>query len=283
MKTRKNKRLVTECGEVKDLLAEHYHNVFQELVISTNLSNLHATLCNYQGFEYRVHGFPKLFKSSLVNEMVPLDKGPINVGLQEFTSICMEHCGESLRSCYKKLTIKQIISVVYQVLLSLAAAEATFEYEHRDLHLGNIMVRSTKNPTVHFVVASREYKVDTEGKRAFIIDNTFARMRIGSHHYYTNLTDRLATLARDAKNPNKVQSDQDKIYVGMYYSACGNWAKWMPRTNLEWMSFIIHRFLKNVQLNKDGDDRFAAELEALHHQIKSCKTLKSVLNSIDKK
>lgn len=75
-------RLVTECGEVKDLLAEHYHNVFQELVISTNLSNLHATLCNYQGFEYRVHGFPKLFKSSLVNEMVPLDKGPINVGLQ---------------------------------------------------------------------------------------------------------------------------------------------------------------------------------------------------------
>lgn len=195
----------------------------------------------------------------------------------------MEHCGESLRSCYKKLSIKQIISVVYQVLLSLAAAEATYEYEHRDLHLGNIMVRTTKNPTVHFVVASREYRVDTEGKRAFIIDNTFARMRIGTDFYYTNLTDRLATLARDSKNPTKVQTDQDKIYVGMYYSANGNWAKWMPRTNLEWMSFIVHRFLKYTQLSKDEDERFLAELKALHHQIKTCKTLKGVLCSIDKK
>lgn len=195
----------------------------------------------------------------------------------------MEHCGESLRSCYRKLSMKQIISVVYQILLSLAAAESTFEYEHRDLHLGNIMVRSTKSMSVHFVVASKEYRVDTEGKRAFIIDNTFARMRIGAYYYYTNLSDRLSALAKDATDPTKVQSEQDKIYVGMYHSANGNWAKWMAHTNLEWMSFIIHRLLKHVHLGSREDERFFAELQTLHQQIKTCKTLKSVLDSIDKK
>lgn len=194
----------------------------------------------------------------------------------------MEDCGQTLRSCYKSLSLKQIASVCYQVLLGLAAAEAVFEYEHRDLHLGNIMVRCTSRRSLDFVVASHKYRLDTEGKRAFIIDNTFARMRFGEEYYYTNLTDRLTTMAKDADDATKSQSDQDRVYVGMFHAAAGNWAKWMPRSNLHWMNFLMRRMLKVAKVDSDEDKHILAELNFVRRLVESSQELKDVISLLRK-
>ena len=60
------------------LQCEPYHGVFQEIVISNALSNLHSVICNSQMYEFRAHCFPKVFKTSLVCGNIPLS-GQTNI------------------------------------------------------------------------------------------------------------------------------------------------------------------------------------------------------------
>ena len=52
---------------------EKLYNVFQEIVIVKLLSNLHATQCNHQGFEFRAHCFPKVYQTCVVDGAIPLN------------------------------------------------------------------------------------------------------------------------------------------------------------------------------------------------------------------
>ena len=58
-------------SEDKEMLPEYYQNVFQEIIIAKSLSTIHSTICNAQGHEYRVHCFPKVYQTSLVNGKMP--------------------------------------------------------------------------------------------------------------------------------------------------------------------------------------------------------------------
>ena len=203
----------------------------------------------------------------------------------EYAILCMEHCGKSLRELSKNgtLTVNKVASIIFQVLLGLAAAEALYEYEHRDLHMGNIMVRNTQKRTLTFVVNSKQYHVDTDGIRAFIIDNTFARMRIGTVHFYTYLSDKLASLVSNDADPTKthLQSAQDKVYVVMAHLARDNWAQWIPRTNLIWMRFVLDKLLSHmVPPNDKVEEAIEWELMQLKHKLENLRDLQDVLRSI---
>lgn len=66
-----------------------------------------------------------------------------------------------------------------QAVLTLAVAEATIEFEHRDLHFGNILVRAVPETAaaVPFRLRGREVAVAAEGARVTLIDFTLSRMR----------------------------------------------------------------------------------------------------------
>lgn len=69
-------------------------------------------------------------------------------------------------------SIAQVRSILVQVLSAVALAEEELQFEHRDLHLGNILVRDTHRPDLRL----ENYRtVPTEGIVCSIIDCSLAR------------------------------------------------------------------------------------------------------------
>src|SRR5690606_6564302 len=85
----------------------------------------------------------------------------------------------------------QLLSVCFQVAFALAVSEVVYEFEHRDLHVCNILVKPTKKKHVLFKLRSVEYRVKSFGVKACIIDATFSRIAMNGKSYYTDLTSRL--------------------------------------------------------------------------------------------
>ena len=66
-----------------------------------------------------------------------------------------------------------------QVALSLAVAEAALEFEHRDLHWGNVLVKRTKETTLLYTLDGDDIEISTHGVRVAVIDFTLSRLRKG--------------------------------------------------------------------------------------------------------
>lgn len=58
----------------------------------------------------------------------------------------------------------------------LAVAESAFQFEHRDLHWGNVLLRPTKAPVASFCLAGIHIQVPTHGVEVVIIDFTASRL-----------------------------------------------------------------------------------------------------------
>ena len=67
-----------------------------------------------------------------------------------------------------------------QVVFALAVAEKELEFEHRDLHIGNVLVKSCQEEEeITFQVDGNILKFPTEGVVATIIDFTISRLKKG--------------------------------------------------------------------------------------------------------
>jgi serine/threonine-protein kinase haspin len=47
--------------------------------------------------------------------------------------------------------------------LALAVAEKAFEFEHRDLHWGNVLISRTKDKYVYYNLDGKEIKITSKG------------------------------------------------------------------------------------------------------------------------
>ena len=66
--------------------------------------------------------------------------------------------------------------MIEQIALSLAAAESALQFEHRDLHWLNVLVKPTKQTKLRYRVNGISYSVQTEGVQVCIIDFTVSRL-----------------------------------------------------------------------------------------------------------
>jgi len=88
--------------------------------------------------------------------------------------------------------IEKAQSIIYQVTLSLAIAEVALQFEHRDLHWGNVLIQKTSEPTLTYMLDGSPVSVDTHGVKVTIIDFTLSRLTKGMHStdsagYFSNL------------------------------------------------------------------------------------------------
>lgn len=62
---------------------------------------------------------------------------------------------------------------------ALAVAEEELEFEHRDLHVGNVLVHPTTMSTITITLNDVPFAVETHGVKATIIDFTLSRLSRG--------------------------------------------------------------------------------------------------------
>lgn len=255
------KKLYGVTFDGKELLSD----VFTEMMVSKSLSNFHVTTVDSRGEEFVSHSFPRIVGIRLVQGSVPnymllkqtndsmekLEKIQLNREMpgtpREFLILTMKYCGEPLWKAVnnKKLNANQILSICFQLTLALAVAELVYEFEHRDLHVGNILVKKTRKKSIRFVIKTQTIRVQSFGYKAYIIDTTFSRIRIGSKVFFTSLSNRL--------NPKILQKDpepQDIVYKRMAVEAKDNWERWRPETNLYWLKYLYSMMAKCLTVHQ---------------------------------
>lgn len=269
---------------------ESYSDVFQEIVISRALSNLHQTTCDASGYEYQTHCFPRIYRTAIVNGEIPNyfiihrydENEPIAKPVERFDDVLgvpkehlvmvMKYCGDSWWNLIhdrpktgrvqSELSSPKLLSVCYQVTLALAVAEGVYQFEHRDLHVSNVLIKPTKKEWVTFVVRSLNYRVKSFGVKACIIDTTFSRLLLGRSVYFTDLSNRLKTAAS-----NSSPDSQEVAYQQMYQLVKDQWQDWFPQTNINWLKYFYHEVLCSDSFARNCDAQSRQELVGLIDSI----------------
>ncbi|KAJ5272760.1 hypothetical protein N7478_007885 [Penicillium angulare] len=171
-------------------------------------------------------------------------------------------------------SIFQIYDIFWGVAMALARAEEYALFEHRDLHLGNVCIQSTRpdgttNPPTDMEIA-RQSSPSGFGLGALettIIDYSLSRadLRLGDLPDDPDGVIENASSDLDKKQIfDAVGEDEDEILLRNTYrymratlytgnpsdtekprNVQGIWAEYAPRTNLVWLLFILKNLMKN--------------------------------------
>lgn len=120
--------------------------------------------------------------------------------------------------------------------ISLAIAESKFEFEHRDLHWGNILIAKTTRKTMHFVLNGEIITIASHGVKATIIDYTLSRILYKNCCFYQDLS-------VDPEIFEAIGDYQYDIYRLMKSQTNNQWERFEPFTNLLWIHYVIHKIV----------------------------------------
>lgn len=126
-----------------------------------------------------------------------------------------------------------------QTALSLAVAETKFEFEHRDLHWGNILVTPTTEKFLTFAINGQSIKIPSHGVKATIIDYTLSRILYKDCCLYQDLS----------ADPELFEASGDyqyDIYRLMKSHTNGQWETFEPITNVLWLHYVIDKMIDGV-------------------------------------
>lgn len=162
----------------------------------------------------------------------------------EYVVTVMRHDGQPLwwMMTHKKLSPEQLSSVLVQIIIGLAIAENVYLYEHRDLHVSNILIKKTTSEFIPFIIDGQRYNIVSYGIKATIIDATFSRLTHNGKVYCRDLTSTLRAYA-SKRTPAKM-SLQNRSYRQMVRLTKNNWEEFTPKTNLIWLTYLCETLMK---------------------------------------
>ncbi|XP_077514345.1 uncharacterized protein LOC144125117 isoform X3 [Amblyomma americanum] len=127
-------------------------------------------------------------------------------------------------------------SIFLQVACALAVAETALEFEHRDLHWGNILVAPTKRPSIRCHLPQGDFEVDTGGVLVSLIDYTLSRLRKGGAIIFTDVSKDKALFSGSGDY-------QFDIYRHMKQHNQNDWKSFRPYTNVLWLHYLSRKLL----------------------------------------
>ncbi|GLH03848.1 Putative serine/threonine-protein kinase haspin homolog-like Protein [Gryllus bimaculatus] len=134
---------------------------------------------------------------------------------------------------------EQSWSAFMQVTYTLAVAEASLEFEHRDLHWGNILIKRTTDKTIRCKMYGEDHVVPAQGIQASVIDFTLSRITYDGCCIYNNL----------AEDPTLFEGEGDyqfDIYRMMRDKTENNWQVFQPYNNVLWLSYVLEKLVTEV-------------------------------------
>ncbi|XP_060079235.1 uncharacterized protein LOC132558655 [Ylistrum balloti] len=145
--------------------------------------------------------------------------------------------GRDLESCQFQ-NISEAKSALAQVAFSLAVAEETLEFEHRDLHWGNVLVKRTEAPEIHYRLMGKDYSIPSHRVETCLIDFTLSRLRKDGCVVYNDLS----TDETLFDGSGDLQFD---IYRQMKENNGNNWEPFHPRTNIMWLHYLADKLVRS--------------------------------------
>ncbi|KAI4457416.1 interleukin-1 receptor-associated kinase [Holotrichia oblita] len=173
---------------------------------------------------------------------------------------------------------QQAYALVTQIACALAVGESQLQFEHRDLHWGNILVSNTddNNNTTTFTLDGKEITLDTYGIQVAIIDFTLSRINLGGDCIYNNL-------ALDPDQFTATGDYQFELYRLMQQQNGNNWQHYEPYTNILWLNYIIDKAIKSVRYRNKTSKvhaKYIRHLKELKSEVLCYKSAKALV--IDK-
>ncbi|KAH7571259.1 hypothetical protein JRO89_XS04G0010400 [Xanthoceras sorbifolium] len=157
---------------------------------------------------------------------------------QCYVVFVLQHGGKDLES-FVLLNFDEARSLLVQVTAALAVAEAAYEFEHRDLHWGNILLTRNDSVTLHFILEGKHMSVRTFGLLISIIDFTLSRINTGEREDILFLD--LSSDPYLFKGPKG--DKQSETYRKMKEVTEDYWEGSFPRTNVLWLIYLVDTLL----------------------------------------
>ncbi|XP_065851970.1 serine/threonine-protein kinase haspin homolog [Euphorbia lathyris] len=171
---------------------------------------------------------------------------------QCYVVFVLQHGGKDLES-FVLMNFDEARSLLVQVTAALAVAEAAFEFEHRDLHWGNILLSRNESATVQFILEGKKYFITTHGLQISIIDFTLSRINTGEDILFLDLSSDpdLFTGPKGDK--------QSETYRKMKEVTEDSWEGSFPRTNVLWLIYLV-----DILLQKKSYERCVKNVRELN-------------------
>ncbi|XP_015372211.1 PREDICTED: uncharacterized protein LOC107167591 [Diuraphis noxia] len=260
--------------------------VYSEIVIATELNKL----WNKSNLNY-TSSFCKLKRVSCVQGKYPSilinywhqydkDKGSDNDNPnilpndQKFMILEMENGGTDVENFIFN-SADQSLFAFLQIVFGLAVAEEAYKFEHRDLHIGNILVKKCSNKKIAYELGGEHFNLPSRGIKITIIDYTLSRMTYNSNHIYNDL-------AKDTELFTSVGDYQFDIYRMMRKETNDQWELFKPATNIYWLHYVLDKMLTSVHYKKTNTilhNNGFSNLEQLKNVILSFDSAKSFAES----
>ncbi|KAL6146437.1 PREDICTED: serine/threonine-protein kinase haspin [Fragaria vesca subsp. vesca] len=184
---------------------------------------------------------------------------------QFYVIFVLEHGGQDLEN-FVLLNCDEARSLLVQVTTALAVAEAAYEFEHRDLHWGNILLSRSDSVTMQFTLDGRQMLIRTFGLAISIIDFTLSRINTGEAILFLDLSSDPALF-------NGQKGDiQAETYRKMKKVTQDQWKESFPRTNVLWLVYLVDILLLNKSFDRTSkDERDLRSLKKRLNQYQSAR------------
>ncbi|XP_047024912.1 uncharacterized protein LOC124633656 [Helicoverpa zea] len=166
---------------------------------------------------------------------------------QQFIVLELANAGQDLES-YQFNNAEQAYALFLQVAYGLAVAEEAFQFEHRDLHWGNVLIAPTEQKFATFVLRGRSHRVPRCGVSATIIDYSLSRVSLPlaggeSAALYNDL-------AADDSLFDAVGDYQFEVYRLMRDKLGNDWKNFAPYTNILWLHYTVDKMITALRYKR---------------------------------
>ncbi|XP_076766925.1 haspin [Xylocopa sonorina] len=254
-----------------------FHEILSEIVIAMELHNLRFNI------KYNTDGFVEVKNIKCIKGRYPVKLIELwNIYDEEKRSdndcpsmfhddqlyivLELSHGGQDLEA-FVFNTAEEVYILFIQAALALAVAEKAVEFEHRDLHWGNILISRTNEPFVHYKLGQKDIELISKGVKVSIIDFTLSRITYQGCSVFNDL----------ASDPTLFTAQgeyQFEIYRLMRDKVLNNWQKFEPYTNVLWLHYTLDKMITEVRYKKKN-------LKIHKNNIVHLKELKNEILSYD--
>lgn len=160
---------------------------------------------------------------------------------QLFIILEFEFGGVDLEGMRTKLSsVATAKSILHQITASLAVAEASLHFEHRDLHWGNVLLKKTNRKELRYTLNGKTSTIPTHGLQVSIIDYTLSRLERDGIVVFCDISTEEDLFTGEGDY-------QFEIYRLMRKENKNCWGEYHPYNNVLWLHYLADKILNKMR------------------------------------